>query len=98
MVAGAGAVVILHEAGVLDARRRGRGGGARAAGRLLHDDGEDEAVVDFGRDGDALDRRVQVADLLRRGRRLGVDGAGLLDDGDVHGEPGWTGDCWWSAG
>lgn len=53
VVAGALAVVVLHQARVADAvvcRRR-----AHAAARLLHDDGEDEAVVDAGGGGGLLD-------------------------------------------
>ncbi len=45
VVAGAGAVVVLHQARVAVVVAA-RGVDANAAGRLLHDDGEDEAVVD----------------------------------------------------
>lgn len=52
------AVVGLHEAWVLD----GVGGrwGAHAAVGFLHDDGEDEALVDAGGLGDGLDGGLQV--------------------------------------
>ena len=53
VVAGAGAVVALHDARVADAVVGRRG--AHAAAALLEDDGEDEAVVDAGLVGDLLD-------------------------------------------
>lgn len=68
-VAGAGAIVGLHEAGVVV----GADGGddADAAGRFLHDDGEDKARVDFGGGADGEDRGAQFV------------GFGLAVEGDV---------------
>ena len=53
VVAGAGAVVALHEAWVPDAVVGGRG--AHAAIALLHDDGKDEAGIDARRGTNILD-------------------------------------------
>ena len=47
-VAGIVAIEILHQARVIDgARRSHRGGDADAARRLIHDNGQDEAVIDL---------------------------------------------------
>lgn len=56
------AVVVLHEARVADAVVGGRS--AHAAAGLLHDDGENEAVVDEGILGDLLDGVVDGGDLV----------------------------------
>lgn len=60
VVARRGAVVVLHQAWVAHAVVGGRG--ADAAAGLLHQDGEDEAVVDAGLLGDGLDAVVDGAD------------------------------------
>lgn len=66
--AAAGAVVRLHEAGVADAVVRG--GHADAALALLHDNGEDEALVDARLAGHGVDGVLDVANL--GGRVLGA--------------------------
>ena len=84
--ASAGSVVVLHEAWVADAVVGG--GYAYAAAGLLHDDGEDVAVVDEGLLGDGLDGAADGVDF-----GVGVVGdvelrAGLEHFGFVRIEPG----------
>lgn len=59
-VAAGSAVVVLHEARVVNGVARG--GYADTASRLLHDDGEDEAVVDIGGGSNGFDGRLDVVD------------------------------------
>lgn len=61
LVAGVVTVVVLHQAGVAHAVVGGVN--ADAAARLLHDDGEDEAVVNTGVGGSLLDTVPDGADL-----------------------------------
>lgn len=61
VVAGVVAVVVLHQAGVADAVVGGAH--ADAAARLLHDDGEDEAMVNTSAAGGLLDAVPDGADL-----------------------------------
>lgn len=56
----AGTIVILHQARVSDAVVGGRG--TDTPTRLLHNDGQDEAVVDAGLEGDLLDGIIYGAD------------------------------------
>lgn len=56
----AGTIVILHQARVFDAVIGGRS--TDTPPRLLHNDGQDEAVVDAGLEGDLLDGIIDGAD------------------------------------
>lgn len=79
--------MVLHQTRVLDATGRGGCRGAWAAARLLQDDCEDEAVVNFGLHGDGLDSSVDVANLGGGGSSFVVDGAGSDDVGEVLRKP-----------
>lgn len=57
----AGAIVILHQAGVFDAVTGGRS--TDTSSRLLHNNGQDEAVVDGSFEGDLLYGVIDGADL-----------------------------------
>lgn len=74
VVAARGAVVVLHHAGVGHAVVGGWG--ADAASGFLHDDCEDEAVVDEGFVGYFLDGRVDVCGFVFGIRLLVVDCTG----------------------
>lgn len=66
--------MVLHDPRVLDSVIGGRG--TDAAAGFLHDDGEDEAVVDEGFVGDFLDGGVDVCGLVFGVGLLVVDAAG----------------------
>lgn len=88
VVAGAGAVVALHHARVVDAAVGGWD--PQAAVALLHDDGEDEARVDLRLARDGVDGSLEI---LVLGRRVVGGGArelraAVVQDGLIVGEPG----------
>lgn len=64
LIACGGAVVVLHETWVAHTVVGSRG--ADTAAGLLHDNGEDEAMVDFGFGSNLLDRVVDRANLWAR--------------------------------
>ncbi len=74
-------IMRLHEAGVSDSEVAGQG--THAAVALLHDHGEDEALINSGRLRDALDGGLQVGALLGRVVGLAKLGTRVGDDFEV---------------